>query len=264
LESALEYTLGIEIDHYVEIDFAGFSNLIDELGGVDIDVPQRMYKPYENIDLQKGPQTLNGYDALAFVRFRDLPMGDIDRIQNQQMFLHALAAKVAGISLVDVPALVGIGIEHTNTNYTLLAAVDLGKALRGTNLSNIPMYSLPGRALYIGFNNFWILDKKGTMDIIAEITGGVVGTFHIIDDEGQGTLEPPGPPVEDVAEDIEDEAENGDAEELPAQNGDEQDPEEEDDPAAQEAPPQIPEPPTEQQPTATEPPPAASESSGIS
>ena len=64
------------------------------------------------------------------------------------------------------------------------------------------MYSLPGRALYIGLGNYWILNKNETIDIITEITGGLVGDFHIISDEGKGTTRPPVlTPVEEPVED---------------------------------------------------------------
>jgi LCP family protein required for cell wall assembly len=219
LESVIEYTFGIEVDHYVEIDFAGFLHLIDALGGVEIDVPQHMYKPTEEINIKKGLQTLYGYDALGFVRFRDLPMGDIDRIDNQQMFIRALTAKIANSSIWKAPELVRIVRQHTNSNYDLPEALLLGTALFKTDLNNIPMYSLPGNGLYIGAANYWILNKKGVIDIITEITGGAVGDFHIISDEGKGSSKPPIPPKEEIEEDIPEEGDNSDDEEtLPPEN----------------------------------------------
>lgn len=197
LESVIEYTFGIEVDHTVQLDFSGFLQMIDALGGVDVDVPYRMYKPTEDINIKKGPQTLNGYDALAFVRFRDLPMGDIDRIQDQQMFIHALAAKIAGSSIWKAPQLVDIGLKYTETNYSLTDALTLGAALVKTDLSDIPMYSLPGNGLYIGMISYWILNKQSTIDMITKITGGEVGDFHIINDGGKGTEKPPVPVQED-------------------------------------------------------------------
>ncbi|MCL1976280.1 MAG: LCP family protein [Firmicutes bacterium] len=193
LESVIEYTFGLKINHWVEIDFAGFLQMINALKGVEIDVPQRMYKPTEEINLKPGLQVLNGYDALAFVRFRDLPMGDIDRIVNQQTFIRALTAKISGSSVFKAPQLVNIGLEHTSSNYTLPEALLLGTALYRTDLLNIPMYSLPGNGLYIGNGNYWILNEKGVVEIITEITGGELGDFHIIGDGGRGATKPPAP-----------------------------------------------------------------------
>ncbi|MCL1976279.1 MAG: LCP family protein [Firmicutes bacterium] len=212
LESAIEYTFGIEVDHCVEIDFAGFLQMIDALGGVEIDVPQRMYKPTEEINIQKGLQTLNGYDALAFVRYRTLPMGDIDRIANQQKFISALAKKIAGSSLWQASQLVKIGMDHTSSNYSFSEALLLGAALFKTDLLDIPMYSLPGTGLYMvnkagEWINYWILNKKGTIEMITEITGGEVGDFHIISDEGKGVEKAPAK-VDSEEGDEEDAAEN--------------------------------------------------------
>jgi LCP family protein required for cell wall assembly len=204
LESVVEYTFGIEVDHCVELDFAGFLHLIDALGGVEIEVPSRMFKPTEDIDIYPGWQTLNGFDALAFVRFRDMPMGDIDRIKNQQQFLSALAAKIASSTIWKAPELVRIGMEHTTTNYELTDALVLGMALHKTDLSNIAMYSLPGNGLYIGLINYWVLNKNGVIDIITEITGGQVGDFHIISDEGKGAANPPSTEIKEPVEDDDD------------------------------------------------------------
>ena len=57
---SVENLLNIKIDHYVKVNFDGFINVIDALGGVNIEVPCRMYKPLEAIDLLPGYQTLSG------------------------------------------------------------------------------------------------------------------------------------------------------------------------------------------------------------
>lgn len=272
LESVIEYAFGIDVTHCVEIDFAGFLHLIDALGGVEIDVPQRMYKPTEDINLKKGPQVLSGYDALAFVRFRDLPMGDIDRIANQQMFMRALISKITSSSIWKAPPLVDIGMKYTNSNYTLTEALKLGAALLKTDLNNIPMYSLPGNGLYIGMVNYWILNKKGTIDIITEITGGEVGTFHIINDGGKGTAKPPVPLDEEEPEELPEEGENAEGEETPSEETENPAAEPDINPAGEpipentpEQPVEIPLPQPEQQPVTPEPtlPPEPGESGGV-
>ena len=251
LESVIEYTFGFEVDHCVAIDFSGFLQLIDALGGVEIDVPSRMYKPTEEIDLQKGLQTLNGYNALAFVRFRDLPMGDIDRIANQQMFIRALAAKIAQSSIFKAPELVNIGLEYTNTNYSITEALTLGAALYKTELADIPMYSLPGAGLYMlkgkDWINFWVLDKQGVMDIMTEITDGKMGDLHIIDDNGQGLPYLPLPePEEELDDELTEETEQP-VEELIEEAPPVEEPVVEPPPVTKKKPPVKVEPPVEEQ-----------------
>lgn len=83
-----------DISYYVEMDFNGFKDIIDALGGVNINVPWRMYKPSEDIDLYPGLQKLDGRQALAFVRFRDYVNADVDRATQQQEFMKALAKEI--------------------------------------------------------------------------------------------------------------------------------------------------------------------------
>lgn len=83
MQSSVENLLGIQIDHTVKVNFDGFINVIDALGGINIDVPCRMYKPLEDIDLLPGHQTLDGSEALAFVRWRGDGTGDYGRIERR-------------------------------------------------------------------------------------------------------------------------------------------------------------------------------------
>ncbi|MEY9991833.1 LCP family protein required for cell wall assembly [Streptomyces sp. V4I8] len=96
LVRTVEYNTGLHIDHYVEIGFAGFANIVDSVGGVEIDIPQDIKDSKSGADFKKGKQTLNGEEALAFVRTRYALAGsDLDRTKNQQKFLSALANQVA-------------------------------------------------------------------------------------------------------------------------------------------------------------------------
>ncbi|MCX5373374.1 LCP family protein [Streptomyces sp. NBC_00015] len=96
LVRTVEFNTGLRIDHYVEIGFAGFANIVDSVGGVEIDIPQDIKDTKSGADFKKGKQTLNGEEALAFVRTRYALAGsDLDRTKNQQKFLAALANQVA-------------------------------------------------------------------------------------------------------------------------------------------------------------------------
>ena len=96
LVRTVEFNTGLYIDHYVEIGFAGFASIVDAVGGVEMDIPQDIKDTKSGADLKKGKQTLNGEEALAFVRTRYALSGsDLDRTKNQQKFLSALANQVA-------------------------------------------------------------------------------------------------------------------------------------------------------------------------
>src|SRR5881409_4017712 len=93
--------MGLHIDHYVEIGYAGFANIVDAVGGVTINIDQGFKDKYSGADFKKGKQTLNGEQALAFVRTRHaFAASDLQRTKNQQKFLAALAHQVATPSTV--------------------------------------------------------------------------------------------------------------------------------------------------------------------
>ncbi|MHB9861273.1 LCP family protein [Streptomyces sp. YIM S03343] len=101
LVRAVEYNTGLHIDHYVEIGFAGFANIVDAVGGVTIDIDKGFKDKYSGADFKSGKQTLNGDQALAFVRTRHaFAASDLQRTKNQQKFLSALAHQVATPSTV--------------------------------------------------------------------------------------------------------------------------------------------------------------------
>ncbi|MGW1751410.1 LCP family protein [Streptomyces sp. NPDC002092] len=104
LVRTVEANMGLHIDHYVEIGFAGFANIVDAVGGVTINIDKGFKDKYSGADFKAGEQTLNGEQALAFVRTRHaFATSDLQRTKNQQKFLSALAHQVATPSTVMNP-----------------------------------------------------------------------------------------------------------------------------------------------------------------
>ncbi|GAA3785752.1 LCP family protein [Streptomyces phyllanthi] len=96
LVRTVERNTGLHIDHYTEIGLAGFVDIVDAVGGVDMCLDRAIKDKNSGANLQKGCQTLNGAQALAFVRQRKQEAeGDLGRTRNQQKFLAALARKTA-------------------------------------------------------------------------------------------------------------------------------------------------------------------------
>ncbi|MEV7982198.1 LCP family protein [Streptomyces sp. NPDC086519] len=101
LVRTVEYNTGLHIDHYVEIGFAGFADIVDAVGGVTITIDKGFKDSYSGANFKAGKQTLNGEEALAFVRTRHaFATSDLQRTKNQQKFLAALAHEVATPSTV--------------------------------------------------------------------------------------------------------------------------------------------------------------------
>ena len=93
----IEETLGVKLQHYVSVNFQGFIQVVDAIGGVPMYVEKDMYKGGSGeyaIDLKQGQQILNGHNALAYSRFRSDARGDFGRVDRQQKVIGAIAEKM--------------------------------------------------------------------------------------------------------------------------------------------------------------------------
>lgn len=87
----IEKATGIRIDHYVEINFAGFTGMVDALGGVEVCTPRSIRDPNSHLKLAAGTHKLDGVDSLKYVRSRDYDgRGDIGRMERQQGFIASM------------------------------------------------------------------------------------------------------------------------------------------------------------------------------
>ncbi|MGQ4618317.1 LCP family glycopolymer transferase [Nocardia sp. R7R-8] len=93
LVQTVEIATGLRIDHYAQIGFGGFASVVDTLGGIDVCVPKPIDDPLAGINLPAGCQRLNGPQALGFVRSRATALADLDRMNNQRIFMAALLKK---------------------------------------------------------------------------------------------------------------------------------------------------------------------------
>ncbi len=179
LSAALEQLTGIKTDKYAIITFKGFRDIIDAIGGVEIEVPMRMYytDPVQNltIDLRKGRQTLNGKQAEMFMRFRQnndgsgYPDGDVGRIKTQREFYTAVANKLlSGNTVLKAPKLLGIVQKSLKTNFTGEEMLSYaGKAMK-LNLDNITILQVPGEGKYIGKVSYFVADTEKLKDVVEQ------------------------------------------------------------------------------------------------
>ncbi|HBA37867.1 MAG TPA: hypothetical protein DCY94_04010 [Firmicutes bacterium] len=144
----VENLTGIKIDYYMKINFTGVVNLVDDLGGVTVDVPikfceqdsQRRFGEYL-ICLDKGVQKLNGEQALAFARHRhSLPLGDFQRVQHQQMVVEAMIKEIKNIkSIEDFYKILEDVANNIDTNLStpqILSLYGVGKDILLNSLKN--------------------------------------------------------------------------------------------------------------------------------
>lgn len=93
LTRTVEQVTGLRINHFAEVGFGGFAGMVDAVGGVRLCLPMALKDPKAGLDVPAGCQTLNGAQALGYVRTRATARADLDRVVHQRMFLSALTAK---------------------------------------------------------------------------------------------------------------------------------------------------------------------------
>lgn len=155
--------LGIKLDNYVVIDFQGFKDLVDVIGGVDINVGKRMYyyDPYADfqIDLRPGVQHLDGKTAMQYVRYRD-EEGDIGRIRRQQKFIMAVYKQITSKNIITrIPGVTKQIMSMIKTDLSVTEMAELGKALHDMmGKDGLKMAMVPGTPRYIDGVSYWIPD----------------------------------------------------------------------------------------------------------
>lgn len=155
LVQTVEQVTGLHIDHYAEIGFGGFANIVDAIGGVPMDVESEMYDTFTKVRIKPGKQTLDGAQALAFVHMRHssaTPRSDLDRVVNQRKFIGALADEIASPAtllnpfdlmplLADAPDALSIDSGDHLHNLVGLAWAMRGISSGGTLTTTVPVTS---------------------------------------------------------------------------------------------------------------------------
>ncbi|MFF8940178.1 LCP family protein [Streptomyces paradoxus] len=148
----VESITDLRMDHYLEVDFAGFQKLIDDLGGVEITTTKSIDDPDSHLNLKAGTHTLDGEQALGLVRTRH-GVGDgsdLGRIQLQQAFIKALVNQIKDVGVFSNPKKL-LDLAETATK-TVTTDSDLGSVnklasfasgLQGISPSNMHMVTMP-------------------------------------------------------------------------------------------------------------------------
>ena len=157
--------LDVPVDRYVKVDFEGFKNIVDILGGVEMDVEKRMYYSPEGIDLQRGKRHLDGEAALQFVRYRGAT-GDIGRVERQQQFLTEMTSQSINFqTLLKAPSLIKEFRQNTETNLTLTEMIALSRIAKNAG-DNFEKEVVPGESVYINNVSYWRAYSNQTAQIV--------------------------------------------------------------------------------------------------
>ena len=147
--AVMENLTGITIDRHAIVDFGGFEDVIDAIGGVTVKVgnPIRIGIDGQRVYIPPGKQELDGLEALAYARYRDTACGDLDRIRRQQRLIAALREQVlAWNTITRLPGIVRVMYENVETDLGMVQAISLSRALVGQgNNGGMKSYQLKGK-----------------------------------------------------------------------------------------------------------------------
>ncbi len=155
LVDTVEQTTGLEINHYVEVNFAGFIKVVEALDGVEIcnDSGEALVDKMAGLNLKPGCHRLQGPEALSFVRARYIGgNGDYGRIDRQQQFLRALMKEMTSSgNLVNVPKMLEVGravsgVVETDSGFSVTNGVDLARQFGDLSTETVDMRVYPSEA----------------------------------------------------------------------------------------------------------------------
>ncbi|MEW1861764.1 LCP family protein [Streptomyces sp. NBC_00669] len=150
----VEQLTGLRMDHYIEVDFTGFKNLVNDLGGVPLTTTKAIHDDKSHLNLPAGTHTLDGSQALGLVRTRHgvADGSDLGRIQLQQAFIKALIDRIGGLGLFTSPTkLFSVADTATKavTTDTGLGSVNkltgLAESVQHLHSGDVHMVTLPVR-----------------------------------------------------------------------------------------------------------------------
>lgn len=173
----VELLLGFPFDYSIEVNVPGLVELVDAMGGVDLEVERRMY--YRDraqdliIDLEPGFQHLDGEQAVAYVRFRHDARGDLGRVERQRKFVRVALREL--MSSENIPRIRGLArtfVETVHTNLTVQDILALKKVVEETGPDGIRMATLPGRPRLIQGASMLELDRREVQRTVDRILWG--------------------------------------------------------------------------------------------
>ena len=171
--------LDIPIHYYVATDFEGFAKIVDAIGGVDVNVPEKFQHWDDgiyNINLDAGPQHLDGQKALMYVRYRGTPRADFDRTERQREMLKLVAAKMKSPSmLVKLPSILKEITPYTQGNIGGTDLYRLGSLALSLDTANMRTEQLPPLDALtdttVGEEQVLIPDIQATRKFFQQVTG---------------------------------------------------------------------------------------------
>jgi LCP family protein required for cell wall assembly len=180
----IETHFGVHIDYWAITTFWGFKSMIDDIGGLTVNVPFRMLDSYSQVDLQPGVQELSGEQALAMSRDRhSMLSGDFTRQENGgRLFLAALAQfqKEYGQDPTALLTWLGAGLSNMSTTLTPDQVVQLAYTVTAQPVKKVQNIVLPGSSEMISGVSAVALDDAAASAIMSDASqDGIVAKKNV-------------------------------------------------------------------------------------
>jgi polyisoprenyl-teichoic acid--peptidoglycan teichoic acid transferase len=164
----------VQIDRYVRLDTEGFVQLVDALGGVEVNVPKEMHYVDKTqnltINFLPGKQQLSGQHLQEYVRFRHDELGDIGRVQRQQEALRAILQVVLHPSTIGrLPDILAVAKQNVDSDLSVQEMLGIAQFLTHTNRQDISQVMLPGRFSRPNEYpvSYWVANTEATAPILS-------------------------------------------------------------------------------------------------
>ncbi|KOX20920.1 LCP family protein [Nocardiopsis sp. NRRL B-16309] len=145
----VESVTGVRIDHYVEVDFSGFVDVVDALDGIEVCLPEPIQDPKAHLDMAAGTHQVDGTEALAFARTRATARGDLDRIDRQQQVLAAMLDRAMSTDTLSDPSRLTAFLDTSLSSVTVDEGLDtstinqLAYQMRDVDLGAVTFTQVP-------------------------------------------------------------------------------------------------------------------------
>lgn len=155
---SMEKLLGTRVDHYATINFEGFKDVVDEMGGISLPIEKDIVNKgagHEKFTIKGNQSSYNGTDALNFVRYREDAGGDIARTERQRQFLEAMLDKVSSLSMwTKIPDVLNIVGNNFTTDLQPSEINSLAKKYLQSGYA-IMSHTLEGEGKRMGPQGVW-------------------------------------------------------------------------------------------------------------
>lgn len=179
-EAVSEILLGMPINYYAVIKYDGVGNIVDAIGGVPVNIPFKMDyddpydKPPLRIHFKEGPTTLNGDDAIKFLRYRKddkpgcagYPQGDVGRVAAQQEFVKSAFKEALGFKLPKVAKTV---MKNVDSDLSLGMATKIAAKSMGLESKDLKTWTVEGESGTRNGASYWFADEEKVGKMIKAI-----------------------------------------------------------------------------------------------